>query len=509
MYNSDVATTRKMREVELKLKNLYSDAYAQLQAESDIYFHEFESRYKKQYEAYKQGKYTEQEFKAWYASQVARGERWEALRDDMARKVTAANVEAAKIMNAATPEVFESNYNWSAYEVEKATGIAFNVHNEQTVKQLMKDNPELLPRKGVNVKKDELWNRQKLNNAVASGILTGKSIDKISSSFQQVTNMNWTAAVRNARTAVTAAQNSGKQQQMEDIEPFAKANGLDIKKEWVSANDDRVRDSHAELNGVRVDVDDIFPNGLMYPGDPDGEPAEVYNCRCSQRTVINGISASRTDKTPASYEKWQKERLAAQEAKKAKSEGRVYDIFYDKKDGADVSLKTEAKTKITVTESWNNLPQKVRTTLKDTTFVMGYDHPACEVEKMRIRVYDGITQEEVHHEVGHLVEEYMMPKEAVDNYKQRLAMGLGVNDIYQETYIVDGEEVDLYFLNSPIFVSQYQSRLYINKPSEGINPDGTINIDKLGETISEPFAFYMNGKTIPDDVQKLIEDAVL
>ena len=308
MYNSDIDTTQKMRKLEKELKQLYSDAYARLTAESERYFDEFEDRYEKQYEAFKQGKYTKQEFDAWYMNQVARGERWESLRDDMARKVTQANVEAARLINGVTPEVFLTNYNWSAYEAEKASGIAFNIYNQSTVEELLKDEPKLLPKKGINIPKDVEWNKKKLSNAVVSGILTGKGIDQISKSFGQVTDMNWAAAVRNARTAVTSAQNAGRQKNMEDVEEFAKSNGLKTQKEWVSAHDGRVRDSHAELDGVRVDIDEEFPNGLMYPADPQGAPAEVYNCRCAQRLVIDGVVANRTDKTKETYNEWLKDK---------------------------------------------------------------------------------------------------------------------------------------------------------------------------------------------------------
>ena len=35
-----------------------------------------------------------------------------------------------------------------------------------------------------------------------------------------------------------------------------------------------------EQNGVTVPIDQPFPNGLMYPGDPSGSPGEIINCRC-------------------------------------------------------------------------------------------------------------------------------------------------------------------------------------------------------------------------------------
>lgn len=49
---------------------------------------------------------------------------------------------------------------------------------------------------------------------------------------------------------------------------------------WITARDDRVRDSHDALDGEEVMLGDTFDNGLQYPLDPSGPPEEVINCRC-------------------------------------------------------------------------------------------------------------------------------------------------------------------------------------------------------------------------------------
>ena len=64
-------------------------------------------------------------------------------------------------------------------------------------------------------------------------------------------------------------------------------------------------------------------------------------------------------------------------------------------------------------------------------------------------------------------------------------------------------------MNGARFESEYQSRLYISDITEALNTDGTINVDVLGETISEPFRKYMNGEGISDEIRKLIEGVVL
>ena len=52
-------------------------------------------------------------------------------------------------------------------------------------------------------------------------------------------------------------------------------------KEWLTAGDEKVRDSHAALDGVVVALGDQFDNGCEYPGDPAGAPEETINCRCT------------------------------------------------------------------------------------------------------------------------------------------------------------------------------------------------------------------------------------
>lgn len=62
-----------------------------------------------------------------------------------------------------------------------------------------------------------------------------------------------------------------------------------LKKAWLTAGDDRVRDSHAEINGDIIDVDEKFSNGLDHPRDVEsGDPAEVINCRCTLLLIPPG-----------------------------------------------------------------------------------------------------------------------------------------------------------------------------------------------------------------------------
>ena len=101
------------------------------------------------------------------------------------------------------------------------------------------------------------------------------------------------SAVRAARTAVTGAQNGGRM----DSYKAASDMGIKVRKRWIATKDGRTRHSHQKLDGQTVDYDKPFVSDLgsemMYPGDPHGaKPADLYNCRCTMRTVEKpGIEA--------------------------------------------------------------------------------------------------------------------------------------------------------------------------------------------------------------------------
>ena len=64
--------------------------------------------------------------------------------------------------------------------------------------------------------------------------------------------------------------------------------GIELLKVWLATPDSRVRDSHARLDGEERKTDDEFSNGCRYPGDPNGEPEEVWNCRCTLISQVKG-----------------------------------------------------------------------------------------------------------------------------------------------------------------------------------------------------------------------------
>lgn len=163
--------------------------------------------------------------------------------------------------------------------------ISFSLIDEATIKRRQREGDIKLPSRKVDVPKDERWNTKQLNSKLLQGILNGDSIPNIAKSLLDVIGNNEASAVRNARTMITQAECGGRQDSYEDLAD----QGVVQKKVWIATPDDRTRESHIEIDGEEVDVDDNFSNGLAYPADPSGEPEEVWNCRCSIRTHIIGF----------------------------------------------------------------------------------------------------------------------------------------------------------------------------------------------------------------------------
>lgn len=161
---------------------------------------------------------------------------------------------------------------------------SFDLINPDTLENLAKGKT-MLPYKKVDGKKDERWNTKLITSKLMQSMINGDSIPKISKSFSSVMDMNKVSARRNARTSITSCENQGRMYAMLEAEK----RGVKMKKQWMATHDGRTRDSHLNIDGETVELNEAFTNGLMEPGDPDGEPEEVYNCRCTMIAVVDGI----------------------------------------------------------------------------------------------------------------------------------------------------------------------------------------------------------------------------
>lgn len=212
--------------------------------------------------------------------------RYRSMLDETSEKLLHTNEVALAYVNGQMPKIYTINYNeFGNYNID---GYSFALVNENAVKELATRDKALLPTKTMNRAKDIAWNEKNINSQMFQGIMQGESIPQMAQRLMNVTDMNRSSAIRNARTMTTAAENKGR------LDSFrtAQNDGVIMEREWVAAHDDHTRAWHLDLDGVRVAVDEPWENEygeIMYPGDPDADPANVYNCRCSMRAHVKGF----------------------------------------------------------------------------------------------------------------------------------------------------------------------------------------------------------------------------
>lgn len=294
-------TDDELKKLELRIARLYREAADELQETIDSYFEQFKKRdeeMKALIGTVQNGKeWTEQDYKLWRLNQIGRGRRYEALREKIAQRMTNAHETAIAYVNDATPGIYSLNRNYAAYTIERVAGnVDFTLWDEQTVRRLIVEQPDLMPYypKAAAVKRgiDLEYGKKQITKCVTSSVLQGKSIKGISDDLQRyIPTMSRDSAIRTARTAVTGAQNAGRQ----DSYNAAEKMGIRLKKEWLSALDKRTRHAHAMLDGQKVDPDKPFKvDGyeIMFPGDTSAPGYLVYKCRCTMVAEVDGVDTS-------------------------------------------------------------------------------------------------------------------------------------------------------------------------------------------------------------------------
>ena len=236
---------------------------------------------------------TREDYEAWRKDRLLVGERFNRIKDGIVAELAKTNETALAYVNGELPEVFAVNYNDMGAAVINAAknagypGIRFDIVDADTVRLLAMQDSALLPYKKLDIPADKRWNKKKMQSELLQGILLGEPVPEIAGRMEKITDMNRSSALRNARTMITGAENSGR---LESVRRLAES-GVILKRVWMAAHDNVVRDLHKELDGQERDVDKPFEVGgykIMYPGDPAGAPEMVYNCRCTTGVVYLG-----------------------------------------------------------------------------------------------------------------------------------------------------------------------------------------------------------------------------
>lgn len=285
MDHGERITARKISKVDRRLNRIYRTAQKELEEKLADFNKRFREKDRKKRQQLQGGEITQQDYKDWLAGQVFIKGQWQSKVDEVCAVIKDHNNQSAKIIREGQLDVFAENYNVTAMGAELKTGINFNIYNTDAVARLLKSDPQILPQWNVDERKDYVWNKKKVSNAVTQGIIQGESIEKITKRLcKQLSTQNENRMRLFARTSMTGAQNAGRQEHMRQAAKM----GIQQNKRWIATLDSRTRDVHRHLDQQEVPYNESFESDLgaiRFPGDMSAEPANVYNCRCRIVTI--------------------------------------------------------------------------------------------------------------------------------------------------------------------------------------------------------------------------------
>jgi SPP1 gp7 family putative phage head morphogenesis protein len=180
----------------------------------------------------------------------------------------------SKIVKSAVEKFGQDRIN------EVSQGVDFNVRSPK-VERFLENFA------GNRIKRINETTTDQLRETLRAGVAAGESTRDIAARIREVfEDATDSRATTIARSEIGRASNFGSTEGMKQA-------GIE-QKEWLATQDDVVRDTHSEMDGQRVGIDEEFesPAGgrAEYPGD-FGEPEEDINCRCTVLSVFDERSA--------------------------------------------------------------------------------------------------------------------------------------------------------------------------------------------------------------------------
>jgi len=179
-------------------------------------------------------------------------------------------------------KAYEMNYKTAGQTLNNVarTSVSFDRFNREAIYAA-----SIRPMADIALEEEATMSRRRIRRAIRQSVTQGESIDDMADRVTQAMGRNANNAVRIARTETTGIMGQARRDMLRE----ARDEGIEVKKVWLSTSDDRTRESHDDIDGVEVDIDETFPNGLEYPGDDGGEAEEVVNCRCAMAARVISV----------------------------------------------------------------------------------------------------------------------------------------------------------------------------------------------------------------------------
>ena len=196
---------------------------------------------------------------------------------------------AAEIIQGQMTGIYTLNFHYAAYSVQQQAGVNlihdFAIYDRNQLAIFVRKTQTPFTKIAYKNMGKESVIVTRLQNSMMEGILLGESQEKLMERIKEITGQSYRQAMRVAQTERTRVQSEGR---MLGIETANKI-GVRTQKKWI-AHFVNTRPEHEAVHWEIVDYDTPFSNGLMFPGDPDGEAEQVINCHCTMVSEVKSVS---------------------------------------------------------------------------------------------------------------------------------------------------------------------------------------------------------------------------
>ncbi|WP_187443523.1 phage minor head protein [Rossellomorea aquimaris] len=215
-----------------------------------------------------------------------------ALEASISKEISELTKKNAKTLQNGIAGHYEESFLRTAFllENEVKASLGYALMNKKAILQAI-ENP--LDRVGfINRHKEgQLVLARQLREEITQGLIQGKSYGQTAKKVKERFGVGAFKATRIVQTETNRVRNRAKIDSMQE----ASDAGVNIKKRWMATLDKKTRDSHGDLDGVTIDLDENFEiDGDS--GDAPGNfssPENTINCRCTMVSIVEGFEPNR------------------------------------------------------------------------------------------------------------------------------------------------------------------------------------------------------------------------
>lgn len=175
---------------------------------------------------------------------------------------------------------YKEGFAGAMYDLQgQGIPLAFPLNQQQVIKTVQLDSKISKGLYGsMKIGMEEI--KKRIADEIARGLSTGASFEKIARNLELVTGIDYNKTLRIIRTEGHRIQNRSALDAMHKAVDC----GANIVKQWDATLDENTRNTHAELDGQIVGIDEEFvipsTGATAMTAGEFGDPAEDCNCRC-------------------------------------------------------------------------------------------------------------------------------------------------------------------------------------------------------------------------------------